>query len=295
MSVVIFIKAVEEARAKVSIQKFLERLQIENSGDAISVLEFIIRVEPSSPIGLGELDIVFPYPISDVENVTETFTNPNLYTNKSYTDGFKCLDFVQRKYCIDGIVAFLVSLSSNPVSTQRKDFTKTRLKFKKINPGENLAFRLKMHIPKFAQNYNSSGSFEISVYYEFEAFLPEWRDLGVLGIPIDRRLCEIWVILPEETVFRWAVPEPQQIKTKHKYSILSNNILDHPRNAVYWDLESNVFDLPGREIGDYITPQKGIRLYCETTKPHFIAKYGKLSLLVTLLIGLAGIIIALIF
>ena len=328
MPLILISKAADQASAEVSIVKFVERLQIEDSGDALCVLEFIVQVEPDSPNGLTKLDVICPNDISNVENVTETFSDSNLFDNKWYTGGFRCLDPMQKKYCIDGIVTFLTSLSSDIVSERRKDFTNIRLSFREINPGDSMAFRLKMSLPKISKNNNSLEIFELSVYYW--AIPPEhtetWKEWGVLGIPINRNLCEIWVTLPEENVFRWSIPRPQQIKVDHKYSLLSNDKLDTPRSAVYWDLEAAVFDLPGRELGDYIAPTKGVRIYCETTKPHvtpetfnfkmgtaldeinelqqsaskaekalnFIATYGKQSFIITLVLSFIAIIIAVI-
>lgn len=192
--------------------------------------------------------------------------------------------------------------------------------------GESKAFRLKMAIPNFAVIYNSLGIFELSLYYAWvlPSRIEKMQELGVSGIAIDRRLCEIWVILPEDTVFRRAIPEPQQIKVRHTHHLLSNDKLDSPRSAVYWDFEDTVFDLPGRALGDYISPDKGVRIYCEITKPHvtletfetgmgttldtmeklqesaiaadkslnFIEKYGKKTFVITFILSAMAIIIS---
>jgi len=332
MTLVLISKAADQASAEVSIVKFVERLQIEDSGDALCVLEFIVQVEPNSPRGLTKLDVICPHDISDVENVTETFSDSNMFENKGYTGGFRCLDSTQKKYCIDGIVTFLTSLSSDPILERRRDFTNIRLSFREINPGESMAFRLKMSLPKIVKNNNSLEIFELSVYPVQSYWtipierIETWKEWVVMGIPINRSLCEIWVILPEENVFRWSIPTPQQIRIDNKYLLLCNDKLDISRSAVYWDLEADVFDLPGREVGDYIAPNKGVRIYCETTKPHvtpetfnskmgtaldeinnlqqnaskaekslnFIANYGKQSFIITLVLSLIAIIIAVI-
>lgn len=328
MPVITFSKAPDEATANVVLAKFFERFEIESNGASISVLEFIVQVKNDSPLTLSKLDVVIPHVVSNVENVTETFTDFNLPDNQAYTNGLELLDEKDKRYRIDGVVAVIASLSSPPETDTKEDHTIIRIKFKKMIPGECRAFRLKMTIPNFAVIYNSLGIFELSLYYAWvlPSRIEKMQEWGVSGIPIDRRLCEIWVILPEDTVYRRAIPEPQQIKVKHTHHLLSNDKLNSPRSAVYWDFEDTVFDLPGRALGDYISPDKGVRIYCEITKPHvtpetfetrmgttldtmetlqesaiaageslkFIAKHGKKSFIIFLILSAMAIIISVI-
>ena len=322
MPIVLFCKSADESSAEVIVSKFYAGLEIEEEEDTICGLEFIIEVKDESKCSITKLDIVMPNAVSTLEDLTGTFEDGNLYDNLAFSAGFKVLDSARKKYSIDGIDAFLVSLTSNPRIEQQKDYTTIRLRFDEINPGESRAFRLKMAVPGFANFYNSTGIVELSLYYP--AILPNQletlKEWGVLGIPINRKSCEIWIILPEEAIFRRAYPKPQQIKANHMYHLFSNNRLSPMRYAVYWDLEATVFDLPGRELGDYIPPGKGARIYCETTKPHvtpeifetkmgnlqksaikaekslnFIAKYGKESFVITLVFSVAAIIISVIW
>jgi len=316
MSVILISKAGDEAKVGVVVKivKFVERMEIESSGDALCFLEFIANVEAGSPNGISKLDVIVPRDITDVKDLTDTFTDINLFANQQYTEGFRCLDTTQKKYYIDGFEAFLAEINKLSTSKALKDFSILRLKFQEIRPEESGAFRLKLRIPNFARIHNSLMIFELSLYYWMA--LPEHietiREWGVFGIPMNRCLCEIWVVLPEETVFRWAIPNPQMVKKDYTYSVLSNKKVS-PRSAVYWDLEDDIFDLPGRKLGDLINPNGGVRIYCETNKPHvtpdnfdtamtkaheslnFIAKYGKQSFILTLLLGLVAIIIAVFF
>lgn len=329
MPVMLFCRTLAEQNAEVNISKFYEGLEFEIDKDTISVLEFIIHVKDESPIYLSKLDIVVANFLSEVKDQTSTFKNINLYDNQAYTQKLEVLDETKNKYCIDGIIAHLACLSSPPSLDAKKGaYSTIRLNFDKINPGDSKAFRLKITIPNFGTFYNSLGIFELSVYYP--AILPKhletMKEWGLIGIPIDRKLCEIWVILPGDTIFRRAFPKPQQIKINHMYHLLSANKINPPRHAIYWDLEDAVFDMPGRDLGDYIAPSKGVRIYCETTKPHvtpetfeakmgtaldglkdiqgrteeaagslnFIAKYGKQSFILTLFMGLIAILISVI-
>ena len=319
MPIILFSKSADEASADAIVSKFYAGLELEREEDTICGLEFIIEVKDESKSSITKLDIVMPNIVSTAEDLTGTFEDSNLYDNLAFSDGFKVLDRARKKYYIDGIEAFLVSLTSKPRIEQQKDYTTIRLRFDEINPGESRAFRLKMAMPLFANFYNSLGIVELSIYYPpiLPNQLQTLKEWGVLGIPINRKSCEIWIILPEETIFRRAYPGPQQIKANHMYHLFSDIRLDPVRYAVYWDLEATVFDLPGRELGDYIPPGKGVRIYCETTKPHvtpeifetkmgnlqesaitaekslnFIAKYGKESFVITLILSAAAIIIS---
>lgn len=329
MPVITFSKAPDETTADVLLAKFFERLQIDFDGTAISVLEFIVQVKDDSPLGLSKLDIIIPHIVSEVEDVTETFTDIDLFENQIYTEGLKLLDDEDEKYSIDGVEAYLKSLSSPPKTDIKDDYyTVVRIKFNKIIPGTCGAFRLKMTIPNFANIYKSVGVFELPIYYAWalSSHIETMHEWGVNGIPINRKLCETWVTLPKDTLCGKAIPPPQQIKVRHMYQMLSNAMLDPPRSAVYWDLEDTVFDLPGRSLGDYINPGEGVRIYCETTKPHtasetfettmnaasdtmknlmesviaaensleFIAKHGKKSFIITLILSAIAIIISII-
>ncbi len=316
MSVILISKAGDEAKAGVVVKivKFVERIQIERTGDAFCFLEFIANVEAGSPKGLSKLDVIVPQDIAGVEDITDTFTDVNLFDNQQYTEDFRCLDQTQKKYYIDGIEAFLAEINKLSSSKLGNKISILRIKFQEIGPEESGAFRLKLRIPNFARIHNSLMIFELSLYYRMA--LPEHiemiREWGVLGIPMERSLCEIWAVLPEETVFRWAIPNARMVKMDHTYSVLSNKKIS-PRSAVYWDLEDDIFDLPGRKLGNLIDPNKGVRIYCETNKPHvtpdnfdkemtkaheslkFIAKYGKLSFILTFIFSLFAIIIAVYF
>jgi len=326
MPVISFSKVRGEDTANVVLTKFFERLEIEGNGAAISILEFILQVKNDSPLSLSKFDIIIPYVVSNVENVTETFTDPNLPDNQAYTNGLKLLDDKTKKYCIDGVEAVLASLSLPPEIETKEDYTKVRIKFKKMSIGEGIAFRLKFTIHNFAAIHNSLGAFELALYYTWvlENHIEKMQEYGVYGIEIDKRLCEMWVILPESMVYRMAIPEPQQIKLNHKYHLLSHDKFKSPRSALSWDLENTIFDLPGRALGDYISPGKGVRIYCEMTKPHvtqetfetrmntaldtmevlqgsanaaekslnFVAKHGKQSFIITLFFSAIAIIIS---
>lgn len=91
MPVITFSKAPDEATANVVLAKFFERFEIESNGTAIGVLEFIVQVKNDSPT-LSKLDVVIPHVVSNVENVTETFTDFNLPDNQAYTNGLELLD-----------------------------------------------------------------------------------------------------------------------------------------------------------------------------------------------------------
>lgn len=327
MPVITFSKAPDEANASALLTKFFERLQIESDGSAICVLEFIVQVKDDSPSCISKLDIIVPHVVSGIEDVTETFEDPNITENQAYTEGFKHLD--DNSYKIDGVVAYLMSLSSTPEKTIRDNcYSEIRVKFNEINIGDSGAFRLKMIMPDFAKIYESVGIFELSLYYSgaLSSRMERMQEWGVNGIPIDRKLCETWVILPTDTLCGKAIPPPQQIKVRHIYKILSRERLETPRSAVYWDLEDTAFDLPGRSLGDYIKPSEGVRIYCETAKPHvaseafnttmndtlstierlkesainaeeslrFISKFGKKSFVITLFFSIIAIILALI-
>lgn len=265
--------------------------------------------------------------MSEIEELTETFTNRDLLDNQVYTKDLKLLDDEEKKYSIDGIEACLIYLLSSPTISKRDDsYSEIRIKFDKIIPGKSGAFRLKMTIPNFANIYESMGNFEFSLYYAWALsnHIEKVHEFGVNGISIDRKFCEVWVILPENTLCGKAIPTPQQIKIRHEHQVFSNNILDTPRSAVYWDFEDTVFDLPGRPIGTHINPDRGVRIYCETTMPHvsaetfgtkieatlntmdklmdsasaaeksldFIAQHGKISLIVTLVFSIIAIILS---
>ena len=148
--------------------------------------------------------------------------------------------------------------------------------------------------------------------------MKEWE---VNGIPIDKKLCEVWIVLPKDTLCGKTIPSPQQIKMKHTREILSNDLLEVPRSAVYWDFQDPIFDLPGRPLGDVLKPSAGVRIYCETTRPHisadtfeekmkttfnmmdklkesaigaestlrFIKQYGKQSFIITLFLSVVAI------
>ena len=274
MPVITFSKTSDEASANILLTKFYERLQIESNGTAISVLEFIAQVKSNSTFNFSKLDIVIPYVVSKIEDVTDTFTDKNLVTNQLYTNGFEVLNENDRKYKIDGLETYIALLSSDPKIRTEDKYTEIRIQFDKILPGESVAFRLKMTIPKFADIYRSLGVFEFSLYYTWmlSTYLETMREWEANGIPINRKLCEIWITLPQDTLYGKGIPIPQQIQVRHTTQILSNDILDPPRSAVYWDLEDTVFDLPGRPIGDYINPGNGVQIYCETVKPHVTAE-----------------------
>ena len=89
MPVITFSKTSDEASANILLTKFYERLQIESNGTAISVLEFIAQVKSNSTFNFSKLDIVIPYVVSKIEDVTDTFTDKNLVTNQLYTNGFE--------------------------------------------------------------------------------------------------------------------------------------------------------------------------------------------------------------
>lgn len=131
MPVITFSKAPDEATADVLLAKFFERLEIERDGTAICVLEFIAQVKNDSPLSLSKLDVIIPHVVSNVENVTETFTDLNLFDNQAYTNGLELLDEKDKKYCIDGVVAGIASLSSPPETDTKEDYTRIRIKFKK--------------------------------------------------------------------------------------------------------------------------------------------------------------------
>lgn len=329
MPVTTFSKAPDESTADVFITKFFERLQIESDGTAISVLEFIIHVKDDSASNLSKLDIIIPHIVSEIEELTETFTDMDLPDNQVYTKDLKLLDDEEKKYSIDGIEACLISLLSPPKIYIKDDsYTEMRIRFDKIIPGRSGAFRLKMIIPNFANIYESMGNFEFSLYYAWalSGCIEKVHEFGVNGISINRKFCEVWVILPENTLCGKAIPTPQQIKVRHEHQVFSKDILDTPRSAVYWDLEDTVFDLPGRPIGKHVSPDRGVRIYCETTMPHvsaetfgtkiettldtmdklmdsagaaekslnFITQYGKKSLIITFILSTIAITVSVI-
>jgi len=327
MPVSSFSKAPGEESADVIIYNFFERLEIDCDGDAISVLEFIVQVMDGSPTSLSKLDIIIPNMVSNVEDVTETFFDPTLTDNQVYTNGFDCINEQENIYNIDGIEAFISPLISKPDVEMKDEYSRIRIKLNKIDPGISRAFRIKINISNFAKIYSSLGVFEIPMYYAWAltSSIEDIKEWNVNGIEINRKYCEIWVTLPAEHLFRMAIPTPQQIKVDHEYKILNHDKFITPRSAVYWDLEDNVFNLPGREMGDNIKPGKGVRIYCEITKPHvtpdsferkmsvaidkmenlaekaikaekslnFIEHYGKKSFIITFLISIAAIIVAL--
>ena len=92
MSVILISKAGDEAKAGVVVKivKFVERIQIESTGDAFCFLEFIANVEAGSPKGLSKLDVIVPQDIAGVEDITDTFTDVNLFDNQQYTEDFRC-------------------------------------------------------------------------------------------------------------------------------------------------------------------------------------------------------------
>ena len=326
MSVVTFSKAADEVSADVILTKFFERLQIDCDGKAISVLEFVANVKVDSPVGISKLDIIVPHIVSEIKNITETFEDVNLIDNQIYTNGLEILDATTKKYKIDGVEANLANLTSLPKFVPKEAYTVIRIKFDKIISGTSGAFRLKMVIPEFAKIYKSLGVFELSLYYGWtlSSHIEDLKELEVNGIPIDRKLCEMWITLPKGTLCGKTIPSPQQIKMKHLYGILSNDLLDAPRSAVYWDFEDSVFDLPGRLLGDLLKPSAGVRIYCETTRPHisadtfeekmkttfnmmdklkesaigaestlrFIKQYGKQSFIITLFLSVVAITIS---
>jgi hypothetical protein len=300
MPVISFSKARDEDTANVVLTKFFERLEIEGNGAAISILEFILKVKNDSPMSLSKFDIVIPYVVSNVEDVTETFTDPNLPDNQAYTDGLKLLDEKAKKYRIDGVEAVLASLSSPPEIEKKEDYTIVRIKFKEKSLGESIAFRLKIAIHNFAAIHNSLGAFELALYYTWvlENHIEKMQEYGVSGIEIDKRLCEMWVILPESMVYRMAIPQPQQIKLYHKYHLLSYDKFNSPRSAMSWDLENTIFDLPGRALGDYISAAldtmevlQGSANAAERSL-NFVAKHGKKSFIITLFLSPIAIIIS---
>jgi len=285
MPVISFCKTPDEATANVLLTKFFERLQINSDGTAISVLEFIIQVKDDSALGLSILDIIIPHTVSETEEVTETFGDIDLFDNQVYTKGLILLDADEKKYSIDGIEASLTSLLSPPkVDVKDNSYTEMRIRFNKIIPGKSGAFRLKTTIPNFANIYESLGNFEFSLYYSWAlpGCIEKVKEYGVNGIPINRKFCEIWVILPENTFCGKAIPTPQQIKVRHAHQLCSNDRIDPPRSAVYWDLGDTVFDLAGRPLGAQIRPDRGVRIYCETNKPHVAAKTFETKIKTTL-------------
>lgn len=325
MPIITLSKASDEVAAEVLLKKFFERIQIDSDGDAICVLEFIVHVTDSSSESLSKLDILVPHFVTEVKDLTKTFENLNLLDNQVYTNGFKLLDANNKKYEIDGIEANLANLTGTP-ERDRNDYTKIRIKFNKIISGNSAAFRLKIDISRFAKIYKSIGVFEISLYYTWALsnHIETMQEFEVNGISIDRKNCEVWVTLPRDTLYGMATPLPQQIKVNQKNQILSNDLYDSQRSAVYWDLEDSVFDLPGRSLGDIIKPGGGVRIYCEMKRPHvtaetfeekmsatlsiidklkesayeaekslfFIERYGKMSFIITLIISIIAIIIS---
>lgn len=327
MPVLIFSKTADEVSVDTLLTKFFERLQIDCDGKAVSVLEFVAHVKEGSPLGLSKLDIIIPHVVSEIENVTGTFEDVNLVDNQVYSNGFEIIDANNKKYKIDELEVNLANLTSLPTIQATETYSVIRIKFDRIIPGNSGAFRLKMTIPKFANIYKSLGVFEISLYHGWTLsshmeYVKEWE---ANGMPIDRKLCEMWVTLPKGTLCGKSIPSPQQIKMNHKYEILSNDLLETPRSAVYWDLEDHIFDLPGRSLGNLVEPGTGVRIYCETTRPHistetfeekmkatfdmmdnlnvsaieaenslsFIKRYGKQSFVITFFIGVLAIIISL--
>lgn len=326
MPVLTFSKTADEVSADILLTKFFERLQIDCDGKAISVLEFIVHVKDDSPLSLSKLNIIIPHVVSKIEDVTETFEDANLIDNQIYSNGFEIIDANNKKYKIDGLEVNLANLTSSPSITATERYSEIKIKFDKIHSGSSGAFRLKMSIPEFANIYTSLGVFEISLYYGWALsdHMDSVKEWEANGVPIDRKLCEMWVTLPKGTLCGKAIPSPQQIKMKHQYEILSNDLLETPRSSVYWDLEDHTFDLPGRSLGDLVKPGTGTRIYCETNRPHisadtfeekmktsftmmdklnksaieaesslsFIAKHGKQSFIITLVVSILAIIIS---
>lgn len=327
MPVSSFSKVPGENLAEVIIDNYFERLEIDCEGDAIAVLEFIIQVNDSSPISLSKLDIIIPNIVTQAEDVTKTFFDLTLHDNQVYTQGFECINEQEKIYNIDGIEAIISPLIIKPEVELKEEYSRIRIRLNKIDPGISRAFRIKINISNFAKIYPSLGVFEIPMYYAWalSSSIEDIKEWNVNGIEINRKYCEIWVTLPREYLFRMAIPQPQQIKVDHEYKILSHDKYNIPRSAVYWDLEDNVFELPGRNMDDKIKAGKGVRIYCEITKPHvtpdsferkmsiaidkmehlaekaiktekslnFIERYGKKSFIITFLISITALIVAL--
>lgn len=165
--VICFLKRAEEAQAECHVEKFLDRIWFDESGNAEILRTSVIRVNPQSRQSVTGCCMLADrrLPKDAIHNVSDTGLNESFFWNQRESRPVQINNLAKRIITYDGLSNLHVPEKAGIRIVDIGNFSIIEIAFNRaLTAGEGIFLRLRLKVPAFADR-QSNGNLNFDVKY----------------------------------------------------------------------------------------------------------------------------------